>query len=118
YNLSPYLDFNHENVIAVRVNNSQQVNSRWYSGSGIYRHVWLNVTDAIHIADWGVAITTPDVSSKKAAVQIKTLIKNETGQAQSVVINTQLRDANTKNAGSDELKVELAANSEKEVAQT
>ncbi|WP_232009455.1 sugar-binding domain-containing protein [Mucilaginibacter mallensis] len=56
YDLSPYLDFNHENVIAVRVDNSQQLNSRWYSGSGIYRHVWVMVTDAVHIANWGVSM--------------------------------------------------------------
>jgi len=118
YDLSPYLDFNNENVIAVRVDNSQQVNSRWYSGSGIYRHVWVIVTNAVHIADWGVAITTPEVSPKKATVQIKTLIKNETGLAQSVVISTRLQDANSKNAGNNQIKVELAANSEKEIAQT
>jgi beta-galactosidase len=118
YDLSPYLDFKNENVIAVRVDNSKQVNSRWYSGSGIYRHVWLKITDAVHIADWGVAITTPDVSSKKATVQIKTLIKNETGLAQSIIVSTRLRDANFKNAGNGQIKVNLAANSEKEVAQT
>ncbi|BAU54055.1 glycoside hydrolase family 2 TIM barrel-domain containing protein [Mucilaginibacter gotjawali] len=118
YDLSPYLDFDSENVIAVRVDNSQQLNSRWYSGSGIYRHVWLMVTDAVHIADWGVAITTPDVSSKKATVQIKTLVKNQTGSAQSVLISTRLADGNYKNAGHSQKKVELAANSEQEIAQT
>ncbi|MDR3693214.1 sugar-binding domain-containing protein [Mucilaginibacter sp.] len=118
YDLSPYLDFNSENVIAVKVDNSQQVNSRWYSGSGIYRHVWMEVTDPVHIAHWGVAITTPEVSSKKATVQIKTLIKNETGMAQSVVISTRLRDPNAKNAGNNQIKVQLAANSEQEIAQT
>jgi len=118
YDLSPYLDFNHENVIAVRVDNSQQVNSRWYSGSGIYRHVWMSVTGAVHIADWGVAITTPDVSSKKATIQVKTLVKNETSLTQSLVISTRLLDPNSKNAGSNQMKVELPANSEKEIAQT
>ena len=118
YDLSPYLDFNNENVIAVRVDNSQQLNSRWYSGSGIYRHVWMIVTDPVHIADWGVAIKTPDVSSKRAIVQIKTLVKNETGLTQSLVISTRLLDPNSKNAGNTQIKIELAANSEKEVAQT
>ena len=58
YELTPYLDFGHENVIAVRVDNSQQLNCRWYSGSGIYRHVWLMVTDPVHVAQWGVSIST------------------------------------------------------------
>jgi len=63
YDLTPFLDFNKENIFAVRVNNAQQINCRWYSGSGIYRHVWMIVTDPVHIAHWGVAITTPEVSS-------------------------------------------------------
>ncbi len=79
YDLSPYLDFGNNNVIAVRVDNSKQLNSRWYSGSGIYRHVWLVVTNPVHVANWGVEITSPDVSSKRATVQIKTLVRNETG---------------------------------------
>ncbi|WP_295673773.1 glycoside hydrolase family 2 TIM barrel-domain containing protein, partial [uncultured Mucilaginibacter sp.] len=118
YDLSPYLDFNSENVIAVRVDNSQQLNSRWYSGSGIYRHVWMITTNAVHVADLGVSITTPDVSPKKATVQIKTIIKNETGSAQSVLISTRLADGNSKNGGHSQIKIELAANSEKEIAQT
>ncbi|MEO6633817.1 MAG: glycoside hydrolase family 2 TIM barrel-domain containing protein, partial [Mucilaginibacter sp.] len=86
-------------------------------GSGIYRHVWVTVTDAVHIAKWGVSITTPDVSSKKATVQIKTLIKNETGLSQSILLSTRLRDANSKDAGYNRINVEVAANSEKEVTQ-
>lgn len=117
YNLSPYLDFNKKNVIAVRVDNSQQINSRWYSGSGIYRHVWMSVTDPVHVADWGVAITTPKVSPEKAVVQIKTLIKNETALAQRVILNTQLLTARSK-TGSNKISVELPANSEKEITQT
>lgn len=118
YDLSPYLNFNSENVIAVRVDNSQQLNSRWYSGSGIYRHVWMMITDAVHIANWGVSITTPDVSPKKATVQIKTLIKNETGLPQSVVVSTRLQDANAKDAGNNQISVEVGPNSEKEIRQS
>ena len=50
YDLTPYLNFGKENVIAVRVDNSQQMNSRWYSGSGIYRHVWMIATDSVYAA--------------------------------------------------------------------
>jgi beta-galactosidase len=59
-----------ENVLAVRVRNEGK-NSRWYSGSGIYRHVWLTVTEGIHITPWGVHITTPDVSQSKATLKGK-----------------------------------------------
>ena len=118
YDLTPYLDFENENVIAVRVDNSQQINCRWYSGSGIYRHAWMMVTGPVHAAQWGVAITTPDVSLKKATVQVKTLVKNETAFPQSVFVNTLLTDANNKAAGNFQTKVELSAYSDKEVTQT
>lgn len=117
YNLSPYVELGKENVIAVRVDNSQQVNSRWYSGSGIYRHVWMMVTDPVHIGNWGVAVTTPDVSSKKATVLIKTLVKNETGLSQRIILKTRLWNTNSKNEGSGQAKIELPANSEKEITQ-
>ena len=118
YDLTPHLNYIKENIIAVRVDNSQQINCRWYSGSGIYRHVWLSVTDPIHISQWSVGITTPEISQEKAVVQVKTLIKNETTSAQSITLSTQLTDKNDKSAGNDEIKIELLANGEKEVVQT
>ena len=57
YDLTPFLDRKGENVVAVRVDNSRQPNSRWYSGSGIYRHTWLLSTHHMHIAPWGVYVT-------------------------------------------------------------
>ena len=117
YDLTPYLNFGKENVIAVRVDNSQQMNSRWYSGSGIYRHVWMIATDPVHAAQWGVDISTPEVSSKKATVLVKTKVKNETASAQSVVVKTLLWNKNSKSAGNGQMKVEVPANSEKEITQ-
>jgi beta-galactosidase len=108
YDLSPYLDFNKENVIAVRVDNSQQINSRWYSGSGIYRHVWMKVCNPVHADDWGMAITTPEVSSKQASVKIKTLIKNESSVSQSVFLKVGLLSANAKKAGGGKNKGRVA----------
>lgn len=118
YDLSPYLDFNKDNVIAVRVDNSQQINSRWYSGSGIYRHVWMDVTNPLHVADWGVAITTPEVSSKQASVQVKATIKNETDFPQRIAVNTRLLSGSFKDAGYNTIKLELPAHGEREVTQT
>lgn len=117
YNLTPYLKYGKENVIAVRVDNSQQVNCRWYSGSGIYRHVWMMVTNPIHVAQWGIAISTPDVSSRKATVQIKSLIKNETASPQNIVVKTGLFDKNAKTTGNNQVNIQIPANSEKEVVQ-
>ncbi|WP_413671049.1 glycoside hydrolase family 2 TIM barrel-domain containing protein [Mucilaginibacter sp. Mucisp86] len=76
YDLTPFLKAgNQENTLAVRVRNEGQ-NSRWYSGSGIYRHVWLNITGPVAIAPWGIYITTPKVSMGKASVNIQAMINN------------------------------------------
>ena len=57
YDITPYLH-DGDNVVAVRVDNSDQPNSRWYSGCGIYRHVWLTETHPIHVRHWGVCVRT------------------------------------------------------------
>lgn len=54
-----------ENVIAVEVDNSRQKNSRWYTGSGIYRHVWLEPHENIYVKPWSMRIKTPVVSKEK-----------------------------------------------------
>lgn len=56
YDLTPYIIYGGKNVVAVRVDNSDQPNSRWYSGCGIYRHVWLNKTHMVHVAHWGTHV--------------------------------------------------------------
>lgn len=60
-----------DNVIAIEVDNSQQKNCRWYSGSGIYRHVWLEPHENIHIRPWSLRITTPVVNADKAVAHIE-----------------------------------------------
>ncbi len=78
YELTPYLRFDGAaNTIVVKVDNSQQPNSRWYSGSGIYRHVWLVKKQPAHIAKNGVYITTPTVSESRADIQIQTTWEGE-----------------------------------------
>ena len=84
HDLTPHLKLGGSNVLAVRVDQSQQRNSRWYSGSGIYRHVWLDVAHPIHVADWGVFVTTPSVSSARATVSVRTRVANDSDR-QSVV---------------------------------
>lgn len=77
YDLTPYLKYgNEKNIIAVRVDNSDQPNSRWYSGSGIYRNVWLVKTNKIFVDHWGTYITTPQVSEQSAIVHLQTTINN------------------------------------------
>lgn len=75
YNMTSYLNEG-ENVITVKVDNSLQPNSRWYSGSGIYRHVWLITTSPVYVAQWGTYVTTPKVTEKEATVNIQTTVVN------------------------------------------
>lgn len=65
------------NEIVVKVDNSEQPNCRWYSGSGIYRHVWLETMPALHISENGVFVTTPEVNTDKAMVQVEVTVQNE-----------------------------------------
>lgn len=118
YDLTPHLDYDKENVIAVRADNSQQINSRWYSGSGIYRHVWLFVTAPIYFDQWGTVITTPNVTSKRATVQIKSVVKNETTLPQTISVSSQIIDRKNRTVGSNDLRIDLPAGSEKEIVQT
>jgi beta-galactosidase len=67
-------------------------NSRWYSGSGIYRHVWLTVTDPVNIIPWGHFVTTPEVSATSAKVNLKTKVKNDTDAEVPVTLVTKLVD--------------------------
>ncbi len=91
YNLTPYLNFGEkENEILVKVDNSQQPNSRWYSGSGIYRNVWFQTTDKLHVDQWGTYVTTQDLNKDIAEVQIEISLKNEYNEAKNATITTTL----------------------------
>ena len=87
-----------EQELVVKVRNEGK-NSRWYSGSGIYRHVWLKVTDAVHVAQWGTYITTPQVSAAAARVAIKTSVQNQSAEPQQVELSTTLLDQQGRKAG-------------------
>ncbi|HEU5072243.1 MAG TPA: glycoside hydrolase family 2 TIM barrel-domain containing protein [Verrucomicrobiae bacterium] len=110
FDLTPYLKpAGVENLIAVRVRNEGK-NSRWYSGSGIYRHTWLTVTDPIHVPTWGVFVTTPEVSKDKAVVKIATEVCNDGGADADVVVRTRVLNAKGKVVQTSESKLHLPAN--------
>jgi|SRR5665648_74644 len=93
YELTPYLVAGEkENIIAVKVDNSAQPNSRWYSGSGIYRNVWLVKTGNTHIEHWGTFVTTPEVNDAMAKVKIVTQIKNNLTEGQTLLLETVILD--------------------------
>jgi len=105
------------NVVAVQVKNEGR-NSRWYSGSGIYRHVWLKVTDLVHFKTWGVAVTTPEVSAEKATVKIHSQLENETAVTKSVSAVIHILDDAGKEVAATQQSVEIPANRETQTVQS
>jgi beta-galactosidase len=96
YDLTPHLNYGGKNTLAVRVDHSNSPSSRWYSGSGIYRHVWLKVIDPVHVATWGTYITTPDVSANAAEVKIATTIENSADRNGNVHVQNRIINAEGK----------------------
>ncbi len=101
YELTPFLNYGDaKNVVAVKVDNSEQPNSRWYSGSGIYRNVWLVTTGKVFVDHWGTFVTTPEVSGQSATVEFKTTVRNASGQNQSITLKTVVLNGNGKEVSS------------------
>ena len=76
-----------ENEVLVKVDNSEQPNCRWYSGSGIYRHVWLETMQTLHIAENGVFVTTTDISADKAMVMVEVTVANESDRNRNATVS-------------------------------
>jgi beta-galactosidase len=119
YDLSPHLKYGGDNVIAVKVDNSNQPNCRWYSGSGIYRHTWLLVTGQVHVAEGGTFVTTPKVEMDFATLQVKTRVQNEGKAAvECRVTSTVLdRDGNPAEGAQPSEAKSIPANGEYEFVQ-
>lgn len=93
YDLTPYIKTGSDNLIAVRVDNTKQPNSRWYSGSGIYRHVRLVKTDPVHVNQWGTYVTTPLINNDSAKIAIETSVQNDMSLRREVKIEQSLYNA-------------------------
>ncbi len=114
YELTPYLNYGKKpNVISVRVDNSKQPNCRWYSGSGIYRNVWLVTTNKIHVDHWGTYVSTPHVNEKEATVSAETTVRNESTISIPLTLKTILYDNNGKEVASSSVKGSIEGKSSK-----
>ncbi len=101
-NLTPYLKpVGKKNTLAIVAINPGK-NSRWYSGSGIYRHVTLKVTDLVSIPVWGTFITTPEVSAEKAMVKVATSVDNRTSGDVEVSVSTRIISPEGQSVGETE----------------
>lgn len=108
YDVTDKVKLGARNVLAVQVRNEGQ-NSRWYSGSGIYRHVWLTVQAPLHVAPWGTYLTTPEVTTNAAQVKAQTQVVNQSGQATQFTLVTSLRGPKGQPAVRTESKQTVAA---------
>ncbi|MBZ5498146.1 MAG: DUF4982 domain-containing protein [Acidobacteriia bacterium] len=113
YDLTPYLSSgSKQDVLAVRVDHSRYADSRWYTGSGIYRHVWMTATGAVHVAPRGTFITAPEISRQSAVVAIKTRVSNDGIQAREVVLRSTIKDSAGKTVAATETARTIKAGEE------
>lgn len=98
YDLTPHLREHGHNVLAVKVNNLGK-NSRWYSGSGIYRHVWLTVTGDVYVPLWGVYVVTAAASQASAKLAAAIQVQNQASEARDLKVRLRLLDADGSVAG-------------------
>lgn len=117
YDLTPFIKIGQQNVLAVRVDNSEQPNSRWYSGSGIYRNVRLVVTYPVHVANWGTYVTVPKADIVDARINIATTINNLTITPQEVVVEQSLVDPDGREVGKSIGKMQMESKSQKTLKQ-
>ncbi len=89
--LTPFLKAGQKNLIAVQATN-EEASTRWYPGAGIYRHTWLEKTGPVHIDQWGVYATTPDVSAESATVKVQTTVVNTSDKAVHISVQQRIAD--------------------------
>lgn len=116
--ITKYLNQTGDNVLAVWVDNLTVRRSRWYSGTGIFRHVWMITTDPVHVKNWGTAITTPDASASKSTVKINTEVTNETSASVTRTLVTVLCDSTGKRLDSISTPITVAAGATTKFAQS
>ncbi|NGM72944.1 sugar-binding domain-containing protein [Sphingobacterium sp. SGL-16] len=109
YDMTPHLKYGEENVIAVRVDHSQDADSRWYTGSGIYRDVWLVKSEPLHIDLWGL-YCYPELNKDAGTLQIELNLVNELSQAKNVKVQYELLDPQGKVVAKNNASYAIKAN--------
>ncbi len=109
--LTPYIRFGQENRVSITVNNGAMPNTRWYSGSGLYRHVWLHVVPKTHIAPWGVSVTTPKTDPGSSVVMIETTIERSDTVPSAARVRQTLRDTDGTSVATDEIGLTIEGDS-------
>jgi len=111
YDVTPYVEAGKPAVIAVRVDHSRSADSRWYTGSGIYRNVWLITAGQVHIAQWGVFCRTKSVDKGKAVLTVDAYLENGSDTKTDLTVTQQLLDAKGKEVSKSSTRVTVPAKS-------
>lgn len=115
--LTPHLLYNRDNTIKVTVNNGALPNTRWYSGSGIYRHVWILKAGRVSIAPWGVFFKATEVSAEASLLSVSTKVENTGPDPVIVTVKSTLYDRDGKVVATDECKTGISQESDAEAIQ-
>jgi beta-galactosidase len=107
YDITPFVNPGETAVIAVRADNSDQPNSRWYTGSGIYRHVWLTTVSPLRIGQWGVSIITETINETEASLQSTTSIINNRSETCVIELQSALISSDGSETASAASKAEI-----------
>lgn len=117
YDATEYIKFGLVNTIAVRVDHSQSADSRWYTGSGIYRNVYAVYANPVHIAPWGV-FAYPEVKGKKGILHTQVTVSNESEITKKFIVKSEIWSPSGKLVASKSSKVQVSKASESEVKAT
>lgn len=112
YDITPHIRPGKENVVAVRLDHTNIADSRWYTGNGIYRNVWLITTGKVHVKPWGTYVTTPEVSMGKAVANVGVELVNSDGEDHSVRVLNEVYGPEGERAGSTEILSDIGAGEE------
>jgi beta-galactosidase/beta-glucuronidase len=116
YDITPYIEYGKQNVVAVRVDHSQSADSRWYTGSGIYRDVWLVYANPVHIAQWGVFAYPRVETHGRASLQVEVEIENGISSKEDLTIVNELLTSDHKLVAKNSQKLTVQANQKAKIA--
>lgn len=114
YDATSFVKYGKENTIAVRVDHSKSADSRWYTGSGIYRNVWLVYANPVHIAQWGV-FAHPEVDKTTGILNIEVALDNDTATKVNLEVKNELLDLNGKVVAKTQNSVIVNANKDNKI---
>ena len=104
--ITHYIELDKKNIIAVEVN-QEVLSARWYTGAGIYRNVWFETKNPVHVAHWGTYVTTPEISNDKACVAIETKVENKNTTTGEYSLQTSILDQEGNEIASSNEKIDF-----------